>query len=456
MNEHGLAEEKLRASRRQQAAVVSLSEAALQGGDLASLIDRTPALVLQTLGVEICSLFELAKDGQSLLLRAGAGWDQGLVGRLRLKAGAGSHGGFTLLSRQPVVFESLARERRFWRSARLFDHQVVSGAAVVIGGGSPDFGVLSVFSQRPRRFDEDDVAFLQSVARIIGLGVEREAKRKTLVERKELLRKLVAGDAAREASRLKSAFLANTSHEIRTPLNIILGYNELIAEQLAERGCSELAPYLDAVQRAGHRLLHTVEQILDFSKVETGALELKPVEISLAPLLENLVNDFRVLAVAKDLKLSCAVEAPGARVRFDEHCLAGALANLLQNAVKFTEHGLVAARLFRDETGTLKIEIRDSGIGIDKSYMPHLFEPFSQEDSSYSRRFEGAGLGLVLTRKFLELNRATLDVKSTKGEGTICTIEFQAEAASRVVRNDRPDVGHAGAVDFQQAAHHHP
>jgi len=204
--------------------------------------------------------------------------------------------------------------------------------------------------------------------------------------------------ATTELSRLNIAFVANISHEIRTPLNVILGYNELIAEQLADTGIPDVASYLDAVQRAGCRLLRTVEEILDFSKIEAGALELDPVEIDLRSCLEALVNDFRDLADTKGLKLICEVEAPQARIRFDQHCLASALTNLLQNALKFTERGIVVARLFHSVTGNLKVEIQDSGIGIDESFMPRLFEPFSQEDSSYSRRFEGTGLGLLLTR----------------------------------------------------------
>ncbi len=262
-----------------------------------------------------------------------------------------------------------------------------------------------------------------------------------------------------EASRFSAAFATNLSHEIRTPLNIILGYGELIAEQLADLGRPEVSAYLDAMQRAGHRLLHTIEEILDFSKLDAGAFELKPVEIRLAPILEEVVDDFRILAAAKHLKLICEVDAPGSLVNFDRHCLDRALRNLLHNAIKFTERGFVAARLFRDPNGTVRVQIQDSGIGIGDAYLPHLFEPFSQEDSGYSRRFEGAGLGLALTRKYLELNGAGLDVRSFKNYGTICTIGFLAEALPATCTRPRstPDTEPSPtAMDSRMAAHHFP
>jgi signal transduction histidine kinase len=255
------------------------------------------------------------------------------------------------------------------------------------------------------------------------------------------------------------AFVANISHEIRTPLNVILGYNELIAEQLADAGIPDLASYLEAVQRAGCRLLRTVEEILDFSKIEAGALELDPVEIDLGSCLQALVNEFRVLAESKGLELICELEAPQALIRFDQHCLASALANLLQNAIKFTERGIVVARLFRSATGNLKVEIRDSGVGIDESFMPRLFEPFAQEDSSYSRRFEGTGLGLVLTRKYLELNGAALHISSAKNAGTVCTIDFRSEGLAEVGLMSRGAVETARSgptTDAPSAAHHVP
>jgi PAS domain S-box-containing protein len=246
-----------------------------------------------------------------------------------------------------------------------------------------------------------------------------------------------AGEIALEAARLKSSFLANMSHEIRTPLNIILGYNELIAERLSELGDESHRQFLDAVANAGRRLQDTIHSILDLSKIEAQSFEVKPVEIDLKERIEMLVRDFQVLAARKGLKLDAEIDARADKVLFDEYCLNQALANLLQNAIKFTENGRITIKLTHDSDGSLCIRVIDTGVGIDADYLPKLFEPFSQEDSGYSRNFEGAGLGLALTRNYLALNGARLGVESEKGVGSVFTIHF-AYDGSRPMTNGNP------------------
>ena len=233
-----------------------------------------------------------------------------------------------------------------------------------------------------------------------------------------------ARDSALEASRLKSSFLANMSHEIRTPLHIILGYSEFIAQRLTEEGIEGFHSQFDAMARAGARLLATIQQILDFSKIEVGAFDVAPAPLEVAPLLEKLVAELKVLAQVKHLELACEIAAPGAVVTCDEYCLSGALTNLLQNAIKFTETGRVWIRLYNDTAGELCIDVSDTGIGMDREYLPKLFEAFSQERTGYTRKYEGSGLGLALARKYLELNGARLSVESEVGRGTTFTIHF--------------------------------
>jgi PAS domain S-box-containing protein len=237
-----------------------------------------------------------------------------------------------------------------------------------------------------------------------------------------------ARDAALEASRLKSAFIANVSHEIRTPLNIITGYIELIEEHLAERNDESMKEFVEGTQRACLRLLRTIGNILDISKIEAGAFTLMPTRLEIGPLLERLVMDFRVIAERKGIALTCTIDALGASVVFDEYCLTQALTNLLDNAVKFTERGAITCRLYRAPEGTLCLEIRDTGIGISEEYLPHLFAPFSQERSDTGRQFQGSGLGLALTRNYLELNGARISVQTEKGKGTTFTIHFSSES----------------------------
>ena len=239
-----------------------------------------------------------------------------------------------------------------------------------------------------------------------------------------------ARDAALEASRLKSAFVANMTHEIRTPLNVILGYADLMAERLAEIRDESGLEYGEPIRRAGQRLLDTIGAVLDLSRIESGAFELKPATIRLADLVERHVQDLRVLARKKDIELACQIDERGAQVIFDEHCLSNTIINLLQNAIKFTDRGGVSVRVFRDSAGVLSLEVRDTGRGIDSAYLPHLFEPFSQEGNGSRPSLEGAGLGLALVKRYIDFNRARIAVESTRSVGTAFTVSFCHEPAS--------------------------
>jgi len=234
---------------------------------------------------------------------------------------------------------------------------------------------------------------------------------------------IAARDAALEASRLKSAFVANVTHEIRTPLNVILGYADLMAERLAELRDESAAQYADSIRRAGNRLLATIGAILDLSRIESGAYEISPAPIRLATVVERHVRDLDVLARKKGLELVLNIETPDATVMFDEQCLSNTITNLLQNAIKFTDSGGVTLRIFQ-ENGGVCLEVADTGVGIDPLYLPNLFEPFSQEAMGATRRFEGAGLGLALVKRYVELNGARVDVSSEKRAGTTFRVHF--------------------------------
>lgn len=233
-----------------------------------------------------------------------------------------------------------------------------------------------------------------------------------------------ARDAALEASRLKSAFVADMTHEIRTPLNVILGYADLMAERLAEMRDASGLEYGEPIRRAGQRLLDTIGAVLDLSRIESGAFELKPTTFALAGLVERHVQDLSVLAHKKGIALVCQIDEPGAQVIFDERCLSNAIINLLQNAIKFTERGGVFVRVFRDPAGVLSLEVRDTGRGIDAAYLPYLFEPFSQEGHDALPAHEGAGLGLALVRRYVEFNRGRIAVASVRDAGTTFTVSF--------------------------------
>ncbi|HTT75402.1 MAG TPA: PAS domain S-box protein [Candidatus Binataceae bacterium] len=233
-----------------------------------------------------------------------------------------------------------------------------------------------------------------------------------------------ARDLALESARLKSAFLANMSHEVRTPVNIIMGYSDLVAEYLEENGDNSQKEFLAAITRAGQRLLRTIDGVLDFSKLSSGSLTVAPQMLKLEPLIERQLREVEADATVKNLTIECGYEAGQAEVWCDEYCLGHAILNLLENAIKFTNQGGLKIRVYQGAGGELCLDVGDTGIGIDPAFLPRLLEPFAQEDTSVTRRFEGAGLGLAVAKGYLECNGARLTATSDKGVGSVFTITF--------------------------------
>ncbi len=218
-----------------------------------------------------------------------------------------------------------------------------------------------------------------------------------------------------------SKFLAHAAYAIRSPVNIILGYSELIAQRLSALGDDSQRPYLEGIRRSGRQILETINRILDYSRIEQGTLPVVPERIDLAGLLEKLTQDYRVLAAAKNLALICEIEEPSAGVVCDAYCLIGVLSNLIDNAIKFTHTGGAVIKLCRDSQERLCIEVRDSGVGFDAERMQRVLAGTCDGNA---QRYEQSGLGLMLTRKYLNLIGASMTISSTPGKGSVFTVIF--------------------------------
>jgi signal transduction histidine kinase/ActR/RegA family two-component response regulator len=254
----------------------------------------------------------------------------------------------------------------------------------------------------------------------------------TLAEADERVRDRTAALAlatarAEQANRAKSEFLANMSHEIRTPMNGVIGMAELLSTTGLDTGQHELA---DTIRSSGQILLAIINDILDLSKIESGRFELESAPFDLRAAIDRAVKVVSPAALAKNLPIVVSVSAdvPGT-VRGDGLRLGQVLVNLLSNAVKFTATGSVTVDVRLAETAApglvgVRIDVRDTGIGIDRDRLGRLFEPFVQADASVTRRFGGTGLGLAISKRLVELMDGRLWATSQPGEGSTFAVEI--------------------------------
>jgi PAS domain S-box-containing protein len=256
---------------------------------------------------------------------------------------------------------------------------------------------------------------------------ERKARENELLSAKE---------AAEESSRLKSNFLANMSHELRTPLVGILGYADILSNELIVKDHKEMAT---TILQSGNQLIETLNSILDLSRIEANRNELDIRTYDLYDIINDSYTVFRSLAKSKNLYLKLNVPSKNLFVDTDRQLLIKIFNNLINNAIKFTSQGGVtisANVIMNDNKLLIHTEVADTGIGIPEKYHHLIFEPFRQVSEGLSRNFTGTGLGLTLTKKFVELLKGNISFKSQQGEGTTFTITLPYSHAHPNLLND--------------------
>ncbi len=279
------------------------------------------------------------------------------------------------------------------------------------------------------------------------------AERKKELEARDALEK--AYEAANRANASKSAFLNNMSHDIRTPMNAIIGFAANAAAHLDDR--ERIQDCIGKITASSKHLLSIINEVLDMSRIESGKIHIQEQETNLPAVLHDFMNMIREQIRIKGLELFIdTVNLAHENVYADEARIHRILLNLAGNAIKFTmPGGMISVRLAElpqtePDRGNYVITVRDTGIGISRDFLPHVFEPFEREQTSTVSKLEGTGLGMAITKKIVELMGGTIRVESEKGKGTVFTIELSFRLMKHEM--EEPKIGqlaglHAMVVD---------
>jgi GAF domain-containing protein/anti-sigma regulatory factor (Ser/Thr protein kinase) len=402
-------------------ALSEVGQAVSSSLDLTTVLETIVARAVDLSGTDCGVIYEYDEEAEEFNLRASHHMEVEAVEGLRaarIKLGEGATGQ-AALTRAPVqITDTLGQRdgsvsrlrpllnRLGYRSLLtvpiLRDHQIMGG--------------LTVWRRQVGEFEPEVVNLLQTFATQSALAIHNA----------RLFREIEAkGRELEAANRHKSEFLANVSHELRTPLNAIIGFSEVLGERMFGELNEKQAEYTDDILSSGRHLLSLINDILDLSKIEAGRMELEVTTFHLPDAIENAILLIRERASRHGIKLDRVIDDQLGDFTGDERKIKQILVNLLSNAVKFTpEGGQIRVQATLGDSAVI-VSITDTGIGIAKKDHEAIFEEFRQASGNYAQKREGTGLGLTLTRKFVELHGGKIWVDSEPGKGSTFTFTLR-------------------------------
>jgi signal transduction histidine kinase len=396
----------------QLTALAEVSRAVCSTLDLETVLTTIVSRAVELSGLDGGVVFEYEEDRQEFVERAQAGAaGAAAVARraTRIRKTEGAIGR-TAIDLKPVEVPDITAPGASVGPNRetLIESGVRSILAVPLVREDQLIGCLGVTRNQPGRFAAETVELLRTFATQSALAIQNA---RLFQEIEDKSRQLEA------ASRHKSEFLANMSHELRTPLNAIIGFSEVLSERMFGGLTEKQDEYLRDIHESGQHLLSLINDILDLSKIEAGRMELDPTVFDLPTAIEHALTFVRERAVRRGIALHQAVDQRLGLIRADERKVKQVLLNLLSNALKFTPEGGridVGAGL---TDGVAEVSVTDTGIGIAPENQESVFEEFRQVGTA-SKRVEGTGLGLTLSRRFIELHGGRIWVESQLGAGS--------------------------------------
>ena len=294
------------------------------------------------------------------------------------------------------------------------------------------YGVLSMLLTATMMRSKLQRILYQKEKETLEISKAEEQKQKQLL--------MNAAEEAESASKAKSAFLLSISHDIRTPMNAIIGFTNIALHQ---NKVSDIHDSLEKVQKSSNHLLSLLNDVLDFTRIESGKVTISPEPVDITELTDNVVAIMNGLLYNRDLKFEVHRERPeNPYVLADVVRIREVLVNLLGNAVKFTKDGGKITLDISSQSGTdekhiiTRYVVRDNGIGMSEEFQKKLFDPFSQEDDANARtQYKGTGLGMAITKKYVDMMGGSIDVESKKGVGSTFTVEIPLELPEQVIQS---------------------
>jgi len=374
--------------------------------------------------------------------------DDAILPKDRIPVGQGLNS-WVVKHHQPLLIGSVADEARMGVKSVADSKPTESWLGVPMIARDRVIGVISVESYKKHSFKQDDVILVTAIANQAAVAIENAQLYKDLegltyaleqrvMERTNELRE--ANLRLMAADRSKNQFLANMSHELRTPLNSIIGFSSVLLENTRSVIPARLHKFLENIHAAGNHLLELINDILDLSKIEAGKMELRADHFDLHETVAAVERVMRGFASEAKVNIFTIVDDDVPKVCLDEGRLKQILFNLLSNAVKFSPQGGPVVHSVPKSSSPIgvdavRIDVTDEGIGIPPDELQRIFDEFYQTEHGRRSRKGGTGLGLSLTRNFVELHHGTIDVKSSPGRGSCFTLYLPIdynEAARRM------------------------
>jgi signal transduction histidine kinase len=402
------------------AAEKSILETVATSQPLPAILDAICRAVEIQVDGGLCSILLLGADRRSLHHGAApslpASYTQAIDGVV-IGPRVGSCGTAAHLA-LPVVVADIAADP-LWQDYR----EVARAAGLAACSSTPIFsprgdvsGTFAIYFRQPRTLSDADLAWVQRAVHLAEIAIERSRVEEMM---------LAAKEAAVRADQTKSVFLMNMSHEFRTPLNAIIGFSEGLEEGYFGDLPERQRAYVRDIRQAGMHLLHLISDLLDLSKVDAEKLELYEEPLDVTAIVDSCVRAVATTEAAAQIAITAETDPLPLLLHADETRLKQILMNLLSNAAKFTPAGgRVAVRTMTHAGGSLEIDVVDTGIGMTTDEIALALQPFRQINPTLARRHGGAGLGLPLTKRLIELHDGTLELRSRPGAGTSARVIF--------------------------------